>query len=77
MIVICAWCQENQGEKEPLDNTAITHGLCLKCCEAMLKENAVSLPPAMDAEFFDALYDDIRSENDICKNGLTDQIPAV
>jgi len=31
MIIICAWCQENLGEKEPMENKNITHGMCEKC----------------------------------------------
>ena len=36
MILICAWCKNVLGEKEPLDNKDITHGIC-KPCAADLK----------------------------------------
>lgn len=38
MIRICAWCKEVQGLKEPLDDNSITHGICLKCSDAMIAE---------------------------------------
>lgn len=31
MRVICAWCGEFQGEKEPLKDKSETHGICKKC----------------------------------------------
>ncbi len=31
MKLICSWCGKDIGEKEPLDNPAITHGICGKC----------------------------------------------
>jgi hypothetical protein len=78
MIVICAWCRESQGEKEPLSNPAITHGMCDKCFKGLADEVAhVTLPPAMDNEFFDSLYAELRPQNPVCQNGLTGQVPVV
>jgi len=37
MIRMCAWCNTVLGEKEPLDDHNITHGMCKPCLE---KESA-------------------------------------
>lgn len=34
MIRICAWCNGDMGEKEPLEDPRISHG----CCDECLKE---------------------------------------
>lgn len=31
MRVICAWCKQEIGVKEPLDNHAATHTICAPC----------------------------------------------
>jgi hypothetical protein len=31
MKILCAWCQEDLGEKEPIENKAVSHGLCAAC----------------------------------------------
>lgn len=33
MILICAWCRQVLGEKEPLDNKDKTHGICKPCAD--------------------------------------------
>lgn len=33
MIVVCAWCCENMGTKEPKDDDRVTHGMCPVCFE--------------------------------------------
>ena len=38
MIIICSRCKINMGEKEPLENKNITHGICTKCLEEYKKE---------------------------------------
>lgn len=38
MKVICAWCQLDMGEKEPLEVTLTSHGICEKCSEEMLTQ---------------------------------------
>lgn len=64
MIVICAWCQADQGSKEPLDNLTTSHGICPDCFKAMTKEvETHPLPPSMDAEFFDAFYEELGVAN--------------
>ena len=34
---VCAWCQKDLGEKEPLDNKTLTHGLCKECGDIYFK----------------------------------------
>jgi len=41
MIIKCAWCGKYMGEKEPLENKNITHGICLKCLK---KQLIISVP---------------------------------
>ena len=31
MIRLCSWCQKIMGEKEPLDDRQVTHGICPEC----------------------------------------------
>ncbi len=31
MKVVCAWCKEDMGEKEPLEDKDATHSMCPKC----------------------------------------------
>jgi hypothetical protein len=40
----CAWCGNGMGVMEPLDDPAITHGICLSCREEMRIEIAVAWP---------------------------------
>ncbi|KKM97309.1 hypothetical protein LCGC14_1169310 [marine sediment metagenome] len=35
MRVICSWCGKDMGEKEPLDNEEISHGICEECQERL------------------------------------------
>lgn len=43
MLAICAWCKANLGEKEPLDDTRITHSICRTCYGAKPNDDT---PPA-------------------------------
>jgi len=36
MQVVCAWCKEPMGTKEPEDDPAVTHSICLACLEKEL-----------------------------------------
>lgn len=38
MIVICAWCKKDLGVKEPLEDKAVSHGMCPECVELTLEE---------------------------------------
>lgn len=31
MQVMCSWCKERLGQKEPFESDAITHGICQQC----------------------------------------------
>ena len=33
MRKICAWCKQAQGDVEPLDDPAETHGICRECAK--------------------------------------------
>jgi len=50
MKVECAWCGKNLGEKEPVEDTGITHGMCPACRETERKtgefELAIKRDPA-------------------------------
>ena len=35
MKVICSWCKKDMGEKEPIGNNEISHGMCRDCREDM------------------------------------------
>ena len=39
MKIICAWCKEPIGEKEPLNDPRITHGICNDCKEEVKEQN--------------------------------------
>ena len=41
ILVQCAWCQKDMGEKEPLDDLSITHGICPECSAKAMAENEV------------------------------------
>ena len=28
---VCAWCKKDMGEKPPLEDKSITHGICPEC----------------------------------------------
>jgi hypothetical protein len=33
MVTVCAWCQKYMGSKEPLQDPAVSHGICSACVE--------------------------------------------
>ncbi len=41
MKIICAWCNKDMGEKEPLDNLETTHGMCPMCHFSVMIEALV------------------------------------
>jgi hypothetical protein len=47
MIVQCCKCREIEGEKEPLDNKAISHGICLKCMPSFFEDAGLSARQAI------------------------------
>lgn len=38
MIAICANCQKTIGEKEPFEDTRVTHGICPGCLKVYIEE---------------------------------------
>jgi len=38
VIILCAWCGKNLGEKEPLEDKSITHGICKECKKQLLAD---------------------------------------
>lgn len=38
MKVICAWCRKDMGEKEPLEEKIISHGMCEDCRRKVMRE---------------------------------------
>ncbi len=40
MKVVCAWCGKDMGEKEPLDDPSVTHGICQECYHKQRSEPA-------------------------------------
>ena len=41
MLIRCAWCGKDMGEKEPLDNLETTHGMCNVCHFSVMIEALV------------------------------------
>jgi len=39
MKIICAWCKKSLGEKEPIDDKRISHGICDDCKKDIRQEN--------------------------------------
>jgi len=38
IFVKCSWCKKHLGEKEPLSDFSITHGICPECMKAIKNE---------------------------------------
>lgn len=38
MKVICAWCKKDMGQKEPLEEDLISHGICPICVSTIEAE---------------------------------------
>lgn len=51
MIVICAWCRETLGEKQPLEDKSVSHGIC-KACEQVENKKSYSFLTADRAKYF-------------------------
>lgn len=50
MIVHCAWCEKAGrdpylGEKEPLSDPSVSHGMCERCLKEMTEQVARELGP--------------------------------
>jgi hypothetical protein len=46
MKIICAWCGSDLGEKEPYEDTDVSHGCCSECLEKLEREFR-ELPPEL------------------------------
>lgn len=38
MFIFCSWCAKAMGEKEPLNDRTITHGVCSLCQEEIARQ---------------------------------------
>ena len=38
MKIVCAQCNVTLGEREPFDEDSISHGICLRCKDKILKK---------------------------------------
>lgn len=48
MTIICSWCGKFLGQKEPLWDIRVSHGVCDDCGKKWMKEMAKdSQPPPM------------------------------
>ena len=43
MIGVCSWCGKTLGEKEPYEDTRITHGICAACKDLVLAEEHIRM----------------------------------
>ena len=59
MKIVCAWCGADLGEKKPLDDPEVTHGICPECAAKMLEEKPrIRRDWGVDWENVDRLYDE-------------------
>lgn len=45
MEISCAWCKRHMGEKEPLEDRSVTHGICPPCGDESMAEMLVRPSP--------------------------------
>ena len=58
MISICAWCKVFQGEKEPLLDLSITHGICKPCADKIKAQYKMSgILEVRDIETITGVFD--------------------
>ncbi len=53
MVVKCAWCEKDMGEKAPLADRRISHGQCPECQRKMEIEFASS---EREKKYFDQIF---------------------
>lgn len=47
MKVVCAWCKKDLGEKEPLEEKTVSHGMCEECYSSITAHmGELADPPA-------------------------------
>jgi len=44
MIIMCAWCNKNMGQKKPLPDKTITHGICKPCADHLKANFKIIVP---------------------------------
>ena len=53
MKVVCSYCEQDLGEKEPLDNPSVSHGMCTACHAHFRRQwRGLSLSEYLDAFTF-------------------------
>jgi hypothetical protein len=43
MKIVCAWCQTEMGDKEPFEDSAVSHTICRGCTEIVLEQSGLGL----------------------------------
>lgn len=57
MIIWCSFCQKYIGEREPLQDYSLTHGICVKCKSEKKYQHTDSVDDIQEVkEFFDDLF---------------------
>lgn len=54
MKVICAWCKKDLGEKEPLEEKIVSHGICGECSSSII-DSIPSMPLSKDMHTLEGL----------------------
>ena len=45
---VCAWCGKDMGEKEPIEDSSITHGICEVCTKKFEEDpNEINILPTL------------------------------
>jgi len=50
MIIKCAWCRKDMGEKPPYEDKSITHTICEECKEKNFPEKKEGNPMTIEPE---------------------------
>jgi len=45
MRIACSWCKKDLGEKPPLENKEVTHGICLTCLGKQMRKLDKEIAP--------------------------------
>ena len=49
MTRVCSWCGKSMGEKEPLEDKRITHGICGACEQLVLEAEHIRMGEGKEA----------------------------
>ncbi len=59
MNVICSYCRKDMGEKAPLENDQVSHGMCPECTEHFTRQwDGLSLAEYLDTFKFPVMVSD-------------------